>query len=653
MKLQQLAVIFVIIVLPISLVLSMYTDNNIDVIEAQADYDSILLTATNDAVNAYQMNTLRNGYSTINDSKIRDISASVNSFFNSLASGLGSSGYSKEDLESYVPALLFTLYDGYYLYGDYQNIVTLNGGVQNYSNLNSNQLSSQSGIKPFIYYTCEYQGANKFDIVINYTLDNYITVMGTDTDGNIVNMSGYLVNTNNINVNGDSVTAHGIQIEPEILGEYIVAIDTVPKADNPNATEYKSNNPEYFQYIYYNNQKYYIDEKYNSDSNVDNKNRVSSTHVTYTSDDGTEKGIDLFRLNNNLRVYLNENEANTLATFLGLDNFTQINSSNFIDKSAINYYKNAKEFSNKFIQLFNNASSLKIVTESFNNQLNYTAYNEETDGQVPIHSRYDYMDDLKSVFDITDPDNDPETESSLFNEHRMDVIISSIESNLLSIISNFNIHYNSGFEFSLPVLSEEDWYTITNNITVVSFLQGIPIGNYKYFSNYSIATNTKNKEFVSRDSIILRTKETGIRNTDINGSYHNPRCLDLNGYGTETVDNSNLIGYNIIDYQQQMTSYDVVDPSSHITTDTLVFYYYPHSGSGAYECVIGREDILFTSDNLINGTGFESMSDAYDNANPSQYEGAVPNENVRKAYITALAREKNSLYKVSEYFNNY
>ena len=653
MKLQQLAVIFVIIVLPISLVLSMYTDNNIDVIEAQADYDSILLTATNDAVNAYQMNTLRNGYSTINDSKIRDISASVNSFFNSLASGLGSSGYSKEDLESYVPALLFTLYDGYYLYGDYQNIVTLNGGVQNYSNLNSNQLSSQSGIKPFIYYTCEYQGANKFDIVINYTLDNYITVMGTDTDGNIVNMSGYLVNTNNINVNGDSVTAHGIQIEPEILGEYIVAIDTVPKANNPNATEYKSNNPEYFQYIYYNNQKYYIDEKYNSDSNVDNKNRVSSTHVTYTSDDGTEKGIDLFRLNNNLRVYLNENEANTLATFLGLDNFTQINSTNFIDKSAINYYKNAKEFSNKFIQLFNNASSLKIVTESFNNQLNYTAYNEETDGQVPIHSRYDYMDDLKSVFDITDPDNDPETESSLFNEHRMDVIISSIESNLLSIISNFNIHYNSGFEFSLPVLSEEDWYTITNNITVVSFLQGIPIGNYKYFSNYSIATNTKNKEFVSRDSIILRTKETGIRNTDINGSYHNPRCLDLNGYGTETVDNSNLIGYNIIDYQQQMTSYDVVDPSSHITTDTLVFYYYPHSGSGAYECVIGREDILFTSDNLINGTGFESMSDAYDNANPSQYEGAVPNENVRKAYITALAREKNSLYKVSEYFNNY
>ena len=67
MKLQQLAVIFVIIVVPISLVLSMYTNNNTEVLRTQAEYNNILLNATNDAVNAYQMNTLRNGYSTIND----------------------------------------------------------------------------------------------------------------------------------------------------------------------------------------------------------------------------------------------------------------------------------------------------------------------------------------------------------------------------------------------------------------------------------------------------------------------------------------------------------------------------------------------------------------------------------------------------------
>ena len=638
MKLQQLAVIFVIIVLPISLVLAMYTDNNIDVLKTQAEYNDILLTATNDAVKAYQMNTLRNGYSTVNDSKIRDISASVNSFFNSLASGMGSSAYKKEDLEPYIPALLYTLYDGYYLYGDYQNVVTINNGKQDYSTQNSNELTSKSGVKPFIYYTCEYEGSGKFDIVINYTLDNYITVMGTDADGNIVNRSGYLINpdtVSNVDESSKTLTAHNVTIEPETLGEYIVAIDTVYKGDGQTGTEYVSRNTEYFQYVYYNNQKYYIDTKYNDANNTDNASRQSSTYT----------GVNIFRLNNNLRVYLTETEANGLAQFLELGDYTQINTNNFLDNSAYNYYKNAKEFSEFFVNLVNGQNNLKVVTDTYNNQLNYTALNTETGEEVPVHSRAEY--EIADVFNIKASDNDPETESSLFNEHRMDVIISSIESNLLSIISNFNIHNNSGFEFSLPVLSEEDWYKITNNVTVVSFMQGLPIGNYKYYSNYSIVANTLNKEFVSRDSIILRERETGERNNDKNGIYHNPRCLTLNN-----EDSSNLVGYNVIDYQQQLASYDEIDSTTYEQT-TLTFYYYPHSGSGAYECIIGKDELLFTTDNLILGTEFHSINDAYEDEGTSTYEGRKPSENIRKAYITALAREKYNLYKVSDYFNNY
>src|SRR5699024_4787519 len=176
-------------------------------------------------------------------------------------------------------------------------------------------------------------------------------------------------------------------------------------------------------------------------------------------------------------------------------------------------------------------------------------------------------------------ENDPELESSLFNEHRADGIISSIESNLMSIIANFNIHHNSGYEFALPVLSEDDWYNSANKLTIVSFMQGMLIGNYKYYSNYSIVTNTKNKECVSRNSILLRNKESGNRTSDTTESYHNPRCLSINGYGENTIDTSNLIGYNIIDYQQQIASYDEIDDSREEITRT--FYYYPHSGSGA------------------------------------------------------------------------
>ena len=113
MKLQQLAIIFIIIVVPISLVVSEYTNNNIEVLQRQSEYNDILLSSTYDAIRAFQMNTLNNGYSTINDSKIRDISAAVNSFYNSLASALGTSGYTITDLQGYIPALLFTMYDGY------------------------------------------------------------------------------------------------------------------------------------------------------------------------------------------------------------------------------------------------------------------------------------------------------------------------------------------------------------------------------------------------------------------------------------------------------------------------------------------------------------------------------------------------------------
>ena len=631
MKLQQLAVVFIVIILPISLVINMYVDNNQKVIAEEAAYDDILLSATNDAVYAYQMNTLRNGYSTVNDSKIRDISATVNTFYNSLASGMGSSGYRREDLQGYIPAMLFTLYDGYYLYGDYQNAVTITDGKQEYLTVNSNELASRNGVKPFIYYTCEYtSNSGNLDIVINYTLDNYITMMGVN-GSDVINLSGYLVNPDNITVNIDgTVNAHGVLVEKEKLGEYIVTIDTIPKTDGSTGTEYSPCEPEYFQYVYFNNNKYYID-------NSANIGKGSSTYVT---------GINFFRLNNNLRVYLNANEANSLAKYVLNDenaDYTQLNEGNFLDQSAINYYTKAKEFSEKFWDIFGGLSTINVVTDSYNNQLNYTKVEESTGEIVPIHERYDY--DITDAFDIKDPDNDPEAEDSTFNEHRMDVIISSIESNLMSIIVNFNIHQNSGYEFTLPVLSEDDWYKITNNVTVVSFMQGLPIGNFKYYSNYAIVANTKNKEFVSRDSIILREVETGNRDNDVSGTYHSPRCIELNNGG---YTGGQLIGYNSIDYLQQLASYDEVDPSSYKST-TLSFYYYPHSGSGAYECIIGREDIVFTTDNLLEGTPFKSSNEGVH----AEYEGQNPNDDVRKAYITALAREKEALYKVSEYFNEY
>ena len=122
MKVQYLAVIFVVIMIPIAVVFSRYVQTQIDTISNQTSYSSKLYDATYDAVTAFQINTVNNEYSSISNSKIRDIEASANTFFTSLADTMNATGYSKETLQPFVPALVYTLYDGYYIYTSYDNV---------------------------------------------------------------------------------------------------------------------------------------------------------------------------------------------------------------------------------------------------------------------------------------------------------------------------------------------------------------------------------------------------------------------------------------------------------------------------------------------------------------------------------------------------
>ena len=91
MKIQNLAVIFIIIILPISMILTIYVQNQIETLELQVSYDFKLRNATYDAVKAFQLNTINSGSSDLANSKMRDIEASVNTFFNSIASNFNMS----------------------------------------------------------------------------------------------------------------------------------------------------------------------------------------------------------------------------------------------------------------------------------------------------------------------------------------------------------------------------------------------------------------------------------------------------------------------------------------------------------------------------------------------------------------------------------
>ena len=115
MKYQNFAIIFVIIVLPLSMVLSYYIQNQTDTLVLQTTYQTKLKDSTYDAISAYQINSL-NTQRTTGESIKSYVLASVNTFFTTLATNFGMSSASKSRLQNYVPAILFTTYDGYYIY---------------------------------------------------------------------------------------------------------------------------------------------------------------------------------------------------------------------------------------------------------------------------------------------------------------------------------------------------------------------------------------------------------------------------------------------------------------------------------------------------------------------------------------------------------
>ena len=156
MKIQSLAIMFIIIVLPISIVMQTYVQSRVETLSLQSQYDSKLTGATYDALKAYQLNSFNSDTSYLANSKMRDIEAGVNSFFNSLATNFSTLGYNKESLQSYVPAVVYTMYDGYYIYTPYSEFKSQ---------------EEKRTLKPYVYYTKRYTDGNT-DIVVNYSLDN-------------------------------------------------------------------------------------------------------------------------------------------------------------------------------------------------------------------------------------------------------------------------------------------------------------------------------------------------------------------------------------------------------------------------------------------------------------------------------------------------
>lgn len=120
MKLQNLTVIFIIIILPVVLVLSAYIGYEIKTISKQNMYNTGLVSATSDAIFAFELNTKNDVYYNNAESKRSNIKAAVKTFENSLSNTCNLGLYNNQAIEEYIPAIVFGLYDGFYMYAPTQ-----------------------------------------------------------------------------------------------------------------------------------------------------------------------------------------------------------------------------------------------------------------------------------------------------------------------------------------------------------------------------------------------------------------------------------------------------------------------------------------------------------------------------------------------------
>lgn len=204
--------------------------------------------------------------------------------------------------------------------------------------------------------------------------------------------------------------------------------------------------------------------------------------------------------------------------------------------------------------------------------------------------------------------NNPEDVDSKFCKNRQEVIKKQVNDSLAQAIRNYAGEVVKGYK--LPELTANDWDQILNNVSMVTFMQEIPIG-FKVYNNYAIVTSTNNREVIDKNELYFVNKSDDY--------YH--RC-----YCDKTVGTTDLIGYRSIDFIERGYTFSVSGSEE-------TKYYYLHNSDGD-----GTLDADITDDIKA------SMSCYYCIINRDEHKGFDSTDTeysiYRKAYDTALARER-------------
>ena len=258
-------------------------------------------------------------------------------------------------------------------------------------------------------------------------------------------------------------------------------------------------------------------------------------------------------------------------------------------KAGYNYYKSASEFKERIQEYKLTDLTGKYAIDENGNQI-------EEFGNYKIF----YFEDSNGT-SIEDP-------NSNFNQQRLAVIKYSIEKNLSIAIANYNTYGSeTKVNFQMPKLKEDEWEKILNNISIISFLQGLNIGG-KIYNGYSIINNNKNNEVVNEDSIYITTDDN---------KYHRANDNDL-------INKTIGMGVLNIDFEIK----------SGTKNDGTTIDFMPKSN--------GNSPYVGCYSSIVDTDGINETNNMYKYMEEMAKKG---NAYIPKEYFTALGRERQSMYR--------
>ena len=167
----------------------------------------------------------------------------------------------------------------------------------------------------------------------------------------------------------------------------------------------------------------------------------------------------------------------------------------------------------------------------------------------------------------------------------------------------------------MPKLKDDEWDRIVNNVTLISFLEGLNIGG-KIYNGYSIVTNNKTEEFVDEDSIYIIA----------NGEYHRITDEDLT-----SLSESQMSGQLNTNFERKTIE------GKDLSGEPETFYYYPKQETGCYSSIVTQMGTVDLDNSTYNNSIYKYLNSIMN----------AGKRDLAKVYYTALGRERYSMYRIN------